>query len=461
MQSLRSRLFVILALATGLVWAFAAGWIWLSTRAEVERVLDARLMEAARMVSSLIETREIGTAVASLDRTLAPMPPSHTPYDRQISCQIWSLNGELIGRSDGAPASRLSDHPTGFAERVVDGETWRVFTVRNEALGVEVLVGDNLSIRKAIVRDMLTGLAVPMGLGLPILAGFLWLGVGRGLSPVKTLADGLASRSADDLEPIHPDGTASEIRPLVTALNGLFARVDDAREHERQFLSYAAHELRTPLAGLKTQAEIATRATDETMRGAALARIGEAVDRSSRLVRQLLALGEAEATGTTTLVPTDIGRLLEPLLKDQAERLAAKEGVLELGEGLACFAMPVHPALLSLAMRNLVENAVAHSPSGATVRVVAEGTALIVEDEGAGMAEDDLAHATDRFFRGANRTGLGSGLGLSIADLAARRMGASLALSNRSPSGLRATIDFGAANAHQSLGSDRSHDRLE
>ena len=77
------------------------------------------------------------------------------------------------------------------------------------------------------------------------------------------------------------------------------------------------------------------------------------------------------------------------------------------------------------------------------------------------MAEDDLAHATDRFFRGANRTGLGSGLGLSIADLAARRMGASLALSNRSPSGLRATIDFGAANAHQSLGSDRSHDRLE
>jgi two-component system sensor histidine kinase QseC len=400
MRSLRSRLFVILAVATGLVWAFAAGWIWISTRAEVERVLDARLMEAARMVSSLIETSEIGTAVASLDRGPAPMSDAHTPYERQITCQIWSLNGSLLGRSDGAPASRLSDHAAGFAERQVDGETWRVFTVRNEALGVEVLVGDNPEIRRKIVRDMLTGLAVPMGLGLPILAVFLWLGAGRGLRPLQSLADGLEVRSADDLDPIREEGTAGEIRPVVTALNGLFARVQDSREHERQFLSYAAHELRTPLAGLKTQAEIAAKAPDEDMRRAALARVGEAVDRSSRLVRQLLALGEAEAGGTAALAPTDVGALLEPLLTDQAERLAAKGGELVLDSSLADFHEPVHPSLLSLAMRNLVENAVAHSPEGRTVRVFADGASLAVEDEGPGMADDDLARAADRFFRG-------------------------------------------------------------
>ena len=208
MQSLRSRLFVILALATGLVWAFAAGWIWLSTRAEVERVLDARLMEAARMVSSLIETREIGTAVASLDRTLAPMPPSHTPYDRQISCQIWSLNGELIGRSDGAPASRLSDHPTGFAERVVDGETWRVFAVRSAETGVEVLVGDSLEVRARLVRDMVTGLLLPMILIAPALALIIWFAVQRGMRPLDELAGTLAYGE-------NPDTALAKLERLV------------------------------------------------------------------------------------------------------------------------------------------------------------------------------------------------------------------------------------------------------
>ena len=453
-NSLRTRLFIILALATGFVWSFAAGWIYFSTRAEVERVLDARLTEAARMVSSLIDSQEIDATVASLDENLLARAAEHTPYDRQLSCQIWSFNGSLVGRSDGAPVERLTDEKSGFSERAVSGETWRVYTVRNEELGVEVMVGDNMNIRRRIVTDMLTGLAIPMGLGLPILGGFLWFGVGRGLDPLGRLAGGLERREADDLEAIKVEGAAAEIRPVVTALNGLFARVENARDHERQFLAYAAHELRTPLAGLKTQAEIAAKAPDEEMRKTALSRIQIAVDRSSRMVSQLLAMGEAEATGAMTLAPSDIRRLLEPLLNDQAERLAAKGGMLELDDGLARFEMPVHPALLSLAMRNLVENAVAHSPSGGAVRVFAEGTALIVEDEGAGMAEDDLARARNRFFRGGNRTGVGSGLGLSIADLAAKRMGALLALSNRSPSGLRAAIDFGAADAHQFSGSD-------
>ena len=119
MRSMRARLFLILIAATGLVWMSATAWVYLSTRAEVEHVLDARLMEAARMVSSLIDSQEIDTAVASLDPDVMP-DRRHSPYERQLSCQIWSLTGTLIGKSDGAPAERLSDHPDGFAER-----SWR------------------------------------------------------------------------------------------------------------------------------------------------------------------------------------------------------------------------------------------------------------------------------------------------------------------------------------------------
>ncbi|RFC64196.1 HAMP domain-containing protein [Fulvimarina endophytica] len=438
-SSLRSRLFAILALATCLVWAFAAGWIWLSTRAEVERVLDSRLVEAARMVSSLIDSQEIGTTMAALDTMPAPEPHAHTAYERQISCQIWSLSGTLVGRSDGAPTARLSEAPSGFSDRMVEGETWRVYTVRNENLGVEVLVGDNMSIRRRLVADMMTGLAIPMGLGLPILGGFLWLGAGRGLRPLGRLAGGLEARRAEDLEPIPADGAPSEIRTVVTALNGLFARVTEARDHERQFLAFAAHELRTPLAGLKTQAEIAERAPDPAMRAAALARMKTAVDRSSRLVTQLLAMAEAEASEPRLAPIEEPERFLRELLADQRDAIERRGGrlLVAVEDG----ARPrADAALLALALRNLVENAVAHSPQGGTVRVLASNEGFDVEDEGAGLSEEEIGRATDRFFRGRNKVGIGSGLGLAIADLAASRMGATLALSRRDPNGLRAEI---------------------
>ena len=328
--SLKGRLFAILVLATGLVWALATVWIYASTRAEVEHVLDARLMEAARMVSSLVDSQEIDVAVASLDRPELPAR-SHNPYERQLSCQIWSLTGSLIGKSDGAPQTRLSDHRDGFSEREIDGETWRVYAVENAALGVQVLVGDNLDIRARLVRDVVKGLLLPMALVVPALGLLIWFGVGRGMRPLDELAEGLRSRKADDFDPIATEGAAAEIRPVATALNGLFGRVRETRDRERDFLAYAAHELRTPLAGLKTQAEISLRTDREDIRNAALTQIVAAVDRTSRLVRQLLASAEAEAVDAgRDDRPVDLERFLRGLVAEHSTQAEMRGVHIEL-----------------------------------------------------------------------------------------------------------------------------------
>src|SRR5690606_15400934 len=234
MPSISKRLFLILVLTTGLVWLSAVVWIFLSTRAEVERVLDARLMEAGRMVSSLIVNQEI--AVDPNQTVTAEVPTrEHSSYERQLSCQIWSLQGTLIGRSEDAPNEALAEHADGISETVIDGERWRVYAVTNADLGVRVLVGDNLKIRDGLVNDVIRGLLLPAMLILPLLAGLIWLSVRKGLAPLNKVAHDLEARHASDLSPIDNVETAREIVPVLQSLNGLFARVAGLRERERNF----------------------------------------------------------------------------------------------------------------------------------------------------------------------------------------------------------------------------------
>lgn len=441
MTSIRGRLVIILMVATSLVWLSAVGWIYFSTRAEVERVLDARLSEAGRMVSSLVSSREIMVADAAnvVDDMLSA--PSHIPYDRQLSCQLWSFDGTMVGRSDGAPQQALATHDDGFAETEIDGERWRVFAISDAETGIRVLVGDSVALRERLVGDVITGLIVPAGLTLPLMAALILIAVNRGLLPLERVAGDLARRRADELDPIENEGPR-EVRPMLGALNALFARVRQARERERNFTAFAAHELRTPLTGLKTQAQIAIRSEDSTVQRKALEQIVSGVDRTSRMVRQLLAIAAVEAPADATAPAVkDAGQSLRTLLSTMGvPETVAVAGLDQLdGVGLA---VPITD--FDLIFRNLVENAIAHSPHGGTITFglahsAGHGTISIL-DEGPGMASDEIAQAKDHFFRGRNKTALGSGLGLSIADTAVSRAKGSLEIDNAQPKGLRVLV---------------------
>lgn len=442
-MSLRLRLFLILALATGAIWFSAVIWIEHSTRAQVTRVLDARLAEAARMVSSLLEDRRIAMAGDGAPVAI-PLDP-HGDYAHQLSCQIWSLQGTLVGQSEGAPQVQLTGaQGTGYSESTVGGETWRVYTVENPALGVRVMVGDSLGVRDRLVSGVIEGLLLPMALILPLLAAALWVSLGRGLAPMHRLAEALRLRSPSDLSPLPAGPVPAEMRPMRGALDDLFARLAKAREAERDFTAFAAHELKTPLAGLRTQAQIARIAPDEATRSRALQSIERSVDRTDRLVRQLLELSAVEREGAAA-ERVDLGQLSAEICADLAP-LAEARGValicdIPLGTEQT---LPASGFLLHTALRNLVENALQASSEGGKVRISRRGAVLLVEDDGPGIPETLRARACERFVRG-TQGGDGSGLGLAIARAAMERLGGGLELPPSAGQGQRAELHLPGA----------------
>ncbi|MFC3694623.1 sensor histidine kinase N-terminal domain-containing protein [Chenggangzhangella methanolivorans] len=444
MRSLRVRLFATLIVATGALWLIAAVWIYVGARQEVEHVLDTRLQEAARMVSSLV-------AAGSLPpKPEAGGPPGLIPeaagYERQLSCQIWSLDDRLVARSSGAPDEKLSDGGAGFSERVVNGEPWRVYAVQDEAKGIRVLVGDRLGLRERLVTDLIKGLLWPAAFILPLLGVLIWASLGRGLRPLDRITRELSGRDAEDMSSVDAGAAPSEIRPLAAALNGLFGKVERARRHEREVTAFAAHELRTPLAGLKTQAQIAVAAQDPAVRDNALRQVVRAVDRTSRLVTQLLALARLDAgpsNGAVEAVP------LGSLIDEVAElcRAAAPDVPVMVDPEIRSMVLAAPRESLMLLLKNLTENALQHSPVGGVVtwRRTAGEDAIDIVDEGLGASEAELPQLTQRFFRGAGSSGAGTGLGLAIAAAAAANCRARIELMNRADRpGLSAQVHFEA-----------------
>jgi len=399
MSSIRLRLFATLALVTALVWGGAVVWVEIQTRAEVQRVLDRRLMESARMVSSLVQAGSVRPAIQ------APHTGAADVYDRQLSCQIWSLEGDLIGRSQSAPAERLSEGGDGFSERTIRGERWRVYSVHDRDAGFRVMVGDNLAVREHLVGNVVTALIGPAVLGLLALGVLIWWSVGRGLAPIRQMTRSLAVRDAEDLTALDVSPDARELRPFALALNDLMSRLGAARRREAEFTAAAAHELRTPLAGLRVQAQIAASSSDAAVRSRALEQIQTSVDRTARLVTGLLALARED----------------EMPVSDEDRRWVTLRSLFAGAEGDRRVSFIDGDALLNVdpdrfgaAAANLLANAQAHAASSILISYDPTSGRLIVEDDGPGVAFSDLHRLGRRFYRASNAPSGGSGLGLSI-----------------------------------------------
>lgn len=408
--SLRRRLLTLLLASVVVAWAATTLLTYNHAHHELDELLDAHLARSARLLLAQegdeLEEIRIGESTDA------------GPYGQEVVLQVWRRGQVLALRSAGAPDARLSSVETGFSDATVAGRHWRVFSGWDVERQVLVQVAEDHALRERLLAHYtLSGLPALL-FGVPLLGVLVWLVVGAAVRPLVHLGHEVSRRGPGDLRPLPDGGVPMEVKPLVDRLNALFARISASMQAERRFTSHAAHELRTPIAAIRAQAEVARDSIDSRAREVALAHVIEGCDRAARLVDQMLLLARIDERAAQDGPATS-------RLDQAAARVIADLAPAALDNGVALelatdedVSVTLDGALLEVLLRNLLDNAVRHggAPGLVTVRCThgSDGALLEVADQGPGVEEAELAQLGRRFYRTSSARGPGSGLGLSI-----------------------------------------------
>lgn len=421
--SIKRRILLLALAAIVLAWLAAAAYTYHEAQHELEEMLDAHLAQSASLLlaQSSHEIEEIETEHA---------PLLHR-YARHISFQIWEDGEKLLLHSVNAPQTPLGTTTQGYNDRTIDGVRWRVFSAWDESQELLVHVAERAAVRDKLARGIAGNLLLPLLLTLPLLALLLWLAVNSGLHPLQRLTRHIEQQQPDHLEPLQAAQAPREVLPLIQRLNSLFERIRNLLDNERRFTANAAHELRTPVAAIKAQLQVAQAARQEAERSHALDGAVQGCDRATHLIEQMLTLARLESADTAAMADCALRELATRTIAEMAPG-ALDRGVqleLEAGEEIRVRALP---ALLEVLLRNLLDNAMRYTPAGTQVRVSVlriEGRpCLSVCDDGPGVAADELDKIGQAFYRVAGNAESGSGLGLSIVHRIAQIHGAGLQL---------------------------------
>jgi len=410
--SLRNRLIILLALLAFAAWAASSVWLYQSTRRQAADLFDAALVETAHAVFAAVAHEGLRK-----DDDFDFEPSEHVHAER-IFYQLRDRRGEIRYTSPGAPASALADGAAeGFSESVVDGAAYRVYTLLEPRRRAAIHVGQRLADREALVRSMAVQLLIPGVVVVILLSIGVWFVVRRVMAPVVAFSGAIDARAPTDSGAVVVDRLPSELQPVGHAVNRLLERVEAALLKERTLTADAAHELRTPLAALRAQAQVALRARDDAERSESLQALIGGVDRATRLVQTVLTLAriDAKAPDRSTLTELPLRPLVDDAVRslDASGRGEAPKVVVEVD--VPHVTVLGDPDSLPLAIRNLCENALRHARSRVRISASEErgATTLAVRDDGPGMTPGQRARAFDRFYR-ATPDGSGAGLGLAL-----------------------------------------------
>ena len=407
--SLRRRLLGLLLGGVAAAWLVTMVFSYVDAHPEVDELFDAQLAQAAQTLLALASHDE-GEGVEDLGEA------THK-YQRRLRFQIWRADGKLLMRSNNAPESPLTQ-AGGFSETHGEEGHWRHFSQWNDERSLQVQVSENHHIRDDLIGHIAWRLIFPALFGLPLIGLWVWLATRHGLSSLDGVARQIASRDPQQLQAIHPASAPAEIRPLVEALNGLFQRVEQTIDAERRFTADAAHELRTPLAALQAQLQVAQRARNGEEHDRSLQQLQSGLSRAARLVDQMLQLARLDPeSGLPHPQPVDLTALGEAVCADLGAQIIARNIDFSF-ESPGPAIVTGHAEWLRVLIRNLVDNAVRYTPEGGTVTVRIERQndrlTLSVSDSGPGIPPAQRSAVLQRFHRLDQGGQPGSGLGLAI-----------------------------------------------
>jgi len=365
---------------------------------------------------------------------LPAIPSNNAAYDFVV--QVWTLDGELVYES--RPHAALPNFTTiGFSTVNTTSGRWRVFGT--ESLTKVVQIAQPMSVRQQQAVQLAVRTLTPFALQVPVLALIIWLAVGQALQPLQRVAKAVKARRVNALEPLSDEQLPDEVRPLVGSLNDLLGRLTAALERERAFMADAAHELRTPLTALHLQLGALARAATEPERAQAMGKLSEGVQRTIRLVEQMLALARQEPRAEPVRARFALDELAREVVAELVPLADSRRIDLGMAEAQTVLVRGDRDAVATL-VRNLVDNAVRYTPEAGRVDVSVERTAatparavLRVVDTGPGIEPGERARVFDRFYRRAGNREPGSGLGLAIVKAIAASHGATVELGPGAP----------------------------
>ena len=435
-----------------LLWPMSIAVTYLVAQSIANTPFDRALEATVRTLAQQVQVRDRRLV---FDFTDAAREILHADDAAGVYYQVWSADGRVLsGNPDLAPpfppGIQVEDEMTvrgivRFRSETMAEDQVRVASLyldpsvyagaeQTDDAPVLVQVGETLEKRAQLASEIVKGVILPQFLILPIAVLLVWAGLSRGILPLNQLQRRIRARSPDDLSPINPNDAPEELLPLIESFNDLLARLDTTVTRQRRFIADAAHQMKTPLAGLRTQAELALREHDPAELRRRLHNVADSTERATRLINQLLALARAEAQTVQAppLETVELVHLARDVITNVFERALDKH--IDLGLEAPDAPVPVLgiPVMLAELVKNLIDNALRYTPAGGAVTVrieQGEGVATLeVEDTGPGVAESERALVFERFYRVLGSGQDGSGLGLAIVREIAHQHGADITL---------------------------------
>lgn len=447
-----------------LLWPMSVVLTWLVAQGIANKPFDRELGEMVRVLAKEVSVRaDVGRPQAVFTLPAGAAEILHTDEADEIYYQVLGLRGEHLSGDTALPVPPYEDRaPPGelrYRDEVLNNENVRVAYMwvsvgTGPRDGVEtplVQVAETLGKRSRLATEIIKGVILPQFVILPVAVLLVWLALARGIAPLNDLQQRIRKRDSSDLSPIDERQAPEEVSPLVRAINDLLGRLDQSMRSQKHFLADAAHQLKTPLAGLRTQAELAQRQidageSDPLALKKTLQQIARSSQSAAHMVNQLLAMARAEDQGIAAQHQVvNLARLATETVRDFVPRALEKRIDLGYEEpearpsgGVARQGALVrgHALLLRELIRNLVDNALQYTPSGGTVTVrviddpFGQVVVLQVEDSGPGIAPAEREKVFQPFYRSLGSQVDGSGLGLAIVREIAQQHGAEVTLTD-------------------------------